>query len=186
MSHVDRIHPNVALATAVGIYSLLFRLINPPDTTASRFMKSREAISLIYCILTLCAISFELYRQRDNWVPPSFRPNQRTDYVTAISEGQAHARIIHMIEASPPFTNAIISYECGYLIQDFIVFVMGARRVAIDKRARPVMARNINWRILGWHHLGIASALGLFHFRALEGRAKGSLVIMMMLLMDAS
>jgi hypothetical protein len=148
-------------------------------------MKSREAISVIHCILTLCAISFELYRQRDKWIPPSFRPNPRTD-VAAISEGQGHARTIHMIEASPPFTNAIISYECGYLIQDFVVLVMGARRVAIDKRARSVMARNINWRILGWHHLGIASALGLFHFRALEGRAKGSLVIMMMLLMNAS
>jgi hypothetical protein len=149
-------------------------------------MKSREAISVIHCILILCAISFELYRQRDKWIPPSFRRDPRTDYVAAISDGQAHARPIDMIEASPPFTNAIISYECGYLIQDFVVLVMGARRVAMDKRARSVMARSINWRILGWHHLGIASALGLFHFRALENRARGSLVIMMMLLMNAS
>lgn len=141
---------------------------------------------MLHCTLILCAISFELYRQRDKWIPPSFRRDLRTDYAAAASGGQAHARPVDMIEASPPFANAIISYECGYLIQDFVVLVMGARRFAIDKRAGSVVARNINWRILGWHHLGIASALGLFHFRTLEGRAKGSLVIMMMLLMNAS
>lgn len=186
MSHIDRIHPNVALATATGIYPLLFRLVNPPDSTASRFMRSREAISVIHCILILSAVSFELYRQRDKWIPPSFRCDTATDCATTIPAGQAHARPIDMIEASPPFTNAIIAYECGYLIQDFVILVLGAQRVMIDKRAKSVMARNINWRILGFHHLGIASALGLFHIRALEGQVKGSLVIMMMLLMNAS
>lgn len=186
MSKLDGIDPNVALATATGVYPLLFRLVNPPDSSASRFMKSREVISVIHCILILSAVSFELYRQRDKWIPPSFRRDPMTDYVTAVSGGQAHARPIDMIEASPPFANAIISYECGYLIQDIVILVMGARRVAMDKRAKSVMDRNINWRILGWHHLGIASALGLFHFRALEGQAKGSLVILMMLLMNAS
>lgn len=179
MSHVDRIHPNVALATAIGIYPLVFGLINPRDSTPSRFMKSREAISIIHCILILCATAFELHRQRDKWIPPPFLR-------AAASEGQAHARPIDIIEASPPFANAIISYECGYLIQDFVILVIAARRAAIDKQARSVMARNVNWRIIGWHHLGIACALGLFHVRALEGRAKGSLVVMMMLLMNAS
>lgn len=127
MFHVDRIYLNVALVTAVGIYPLLFRLVTLPDSTASRFMKSREAISVIHCFWTLCAISFELYRQRDKWIPPSFRRDLRTDYAAAASGGQAHARPVDMIEASPPFANAIISYECGYLIQDFVVLVMGAR-----------------------------------------------------------
>lgn len=173
---LDQIHPNIALATATGIYPLFFRLVSPPESSASHFMKSREAISVIHCTLILSAVVFELYRQRDSWIPPSF----------GSVPAQAHVRSVDLIEASPPLTNAIISYEIGYLIQDVFILLIGARRAANDKRARSVVARNINWRILGWHHLGIAGALGLFHIRVLEGRAKGSLVILMMLLMNAS
>lgn len=91
-----------------------------------------------------------------------------------------------MIEASPPFTNAIISFELGYLIQDFVILVLGAWRVAGDAHARSVIARNVNWRVLGWHHLGLATSLGMFHLRVLRGQEKGSLVVLMMLLMNAS
>lgn len=110
MSYIDKIRPNTALATAVGFYSVLFRLVNPTDSTPSRLMKSREAISVIHCILMFCEVSFELHRQRDKWIALFFRGGSRIDHAAVISEGQAHARPVDTIEASPPFTDAIISY----------------------------------------------------------------------------
>lgn len=152
-------------------------------------MKSREAISVFHCILVMSAVLFELHRQSENWVPPVFRCNASgstsEDCNLTFAKEQAQSRP-KIIDATPPFTNAIIAFECGYLIQDFAVLVLGARRLAMDGRARSVMARNLNWRVLGWHHLGIACGLGLFHLRALRGEAKGPLVVLMMLLMNAS
>lgn len=146
-------------------------------------MKSREAISVTHCLLILSAVCFELRRHHKNWAPPSL-------YSSSSSENLANERNyggqVDFIEASPRFTNTIIAFECGYLIQDFAILLLGSRIRARGSRERSVMARNINWRVLGWHHLGVAAALGLFHLKALRGQAKGSLVVLMMLLMNAS
>lgn len=174
MALIDRIHPNVALGTSATVYPLLFRLITPSDASAARFMKSREALSVSHCLLVVSATLFELYRQSEHWVPPSWRGMQSS------------TSRLDIIDKNPHFTCSIIAFECGYLLQDFVVLIRGARLVAGDGRARSVMARNVNWRVLGWHHLGLAAGLGLFHLRAVRGTAKGSLIVLMMMLMNAS
>lgn len=172
MDFLDRIHPNVALVGSATIYPLLFRMITPLDASASRFMKSREFLSVSHCTFMVSSTLFELFRQYQHWVPPAWRDTSSSS--------------LDIIAAAPPFTQSLIAIECGYLLQDFVVLIYGARRLATDGRARSVMARNVNWRILGWHHLGIAAALGTFHVRALRSNAPGSLVVLMMLLMNAS
>lgn len=169
---LDQIGPNTALATAASLYPVLFRLITPHDASAAHFMKNREIMSVSHCILMVSGTLVELYRQRDHWTPPAWRGIRRPG--------------LDIIDASPPFANALISFECGYLLQDFVVLLYGARRLATDGRARSIMARNVNWRVLGWHHLGLAVALGIWHVRVLRHTEKGSLVVMMMILMNAS
>ncbi|RMJ23146.1 hypothetical protein PHISP_05990 [Aspergillus sp. HF37] len=137
-------------------------------------MKSREALSVSHCLLIVSATLFELYRQSEHWVPPAWRGMR------------SNMSRLDIIDKNPRFTCSIIAFECGYLLQDFVVLVRGARLVAGDGRARSIMARNVNWRVLGWHHLGLAAGLGLFHLRAVRGTAKGSLVVLMMMLMNAS
>lgn len=108
---------------------------------------------------------FELYRQVG---PASARHNLR------------------IIEASPRSTHAIIAFECGYLLQDFVVLINGARRVAGDGRARTLLSRNVSWRVMDWHQLDITLALGIFHIRVLSHTARASLFLLMMLLMNVS
>lgn len=173
MDVVDCIHPSVALTAAAATYPLLMRLITPTHTSAVRFMKSREVLSVTHSTMMVSATLFELYRQADDWFPPAWRGLPTPTHPT-------------IIDASPPFTNTILAFECGYLLQDFIVLIGGARRLSVHNSARSILARNVNWHILGVHHLSLAVGLGLFHVRALRHTAKAALVVLMMMLMNAS
>ncbi|TPX23240.1 hypothetical protein DIZ76_012566 [Coccidioides immitis] len=173
-------HTNVALASSAVTYPLLLRAITPRNSTTAQFMKSRELLSVAHCVLVLSATLYELHQQRRDWDP----------HATALeSERQplsAKKNHINILEAKPPLANAILAFECGYLIQDFAVLVLGARRTASDGRARSVLARNVNWRVLGWHHLGVVAGLGMFQWRAQRGEAKGVLILLIMMLMNGS
>lgn len=173
MDFIDRIHPTVALTASASIFPVLMRLITPSHASAARFMKSREVLSVAHCTTVVSATLFELYRQADDWVPPAWRGLPTPARPT-------------IIDASPPFANTLLAYECGYLLQDFVVLIRGARRLAGDGRARSVLARNVNWRVLGFHHLGLAVGLGLFHVRTLRHTTKATLIVLMMMLMNAS
>ncbi|KAA8645256.1 hypothetical protein EYZ11_007784 [Aspergillus tanneri] len=192
MSSFDDINSNGALALSATTYPIIFRLMTPTNSTAARFMKSRELISVFHCIITLSATLFELHRQFEKWAPPPRSPLKvlfpwLLDRDTSTAKDSVRGlSYLDIVDAMPPFTHTILAFECGYLIQDFALLILGTRRVAGDSRAKSVMARNVNWRVLGWHHLGIACGLGLFHLRALRGQAKASLVMLMMMLMNAS
>lgn len=175
---VDGIHPTVGLTASTAIYPVLLRLMAPSHAPVVRFVKSREALSAIHSTLVVTATLVELYRQAEDWVPPGWRGLATPDARTTST----------IIDASPPFTNTLLAFECGYLLQDFVVLVRGARRFSGDRRARSrsLLGRNVNWRILGVHHLGLAVGLGLFHIRSLRKTAKAPLIVLMMMLMNAS
>lgn len=179
------------LLSSSAIYPLLLRTITPSKSSATRFVISRETISIVHSTLIISAVLIELHRQSDKWIfSPSSHTN--TDVPNLDWKGYvAHTQRKNIVDAAPPSTNAIIAFECGYLIQDFVVLVLGARRFANQRstemlQSRRIMARNINWRVLGWHHVGISCALGLYLYRVMRGQAKGSLIVLMMLLMNAS
>ena len=63
--------------------------------------------------------------------------------------------------------NCITAAELGYLLQDTIILLLAARLRArdiaqrdTDRRVRSSLAKEINWRVLGWHHLGLSAGLG--------------------------
>lgn len=188
MQAIDRLNSNLALASALVLYPLLFRLITPRNASPSHFVRSREAISATHAVLISLASVLELYRQRDRWIPPALR--SETGLKDGPSAGSQHAgQQPDIIHARCPFGNAIVAWECGYLAQDFVVLLLGARSTpaATDgRRSRSVMAKSFNWRVIGGHHLGLVTALSLFHLRALRGEAKGVLVVLMMFLMNLS
>lgn len=173
MDFIDRIHPTVALTASAFSYPLLMRLVTPTHPSAARFIKTREALSVTHASMMVSVTLFELYRHADDWIPPAWR-------------GLPTPARPKIIDASTPFTNALLAFECGYLLQDFVVLIQGAQKLSVERSAASLLARNVNWRVLGLHHLGLAVGLGLFHIRALRGTAKASLLVLMMMLMNAS
>jgi len=185
LTTIDHMNANVALASALILYPLIFRLVTPRDVSSGRFALSRETISAVHAALVSLAAALELYRQRDKWASPAYRSASGVkDELVAPQDGK---ETLDIINAQSPFGNAIIAWECGYLIQDSFVLLLGARRAPHDdRRSRSVMAKSFNLRVLGWHHFGVGSALGFSHFRALQGKAKGVLIVMIFFLMNLS
>lgn len=187
MVAMDKINSNHTLATSVILYSLLFRVTTPANASAIRRAISREGISVTHSTFVTLAAAFELYGHYDKWASPSVQSVTSSKVGNAGSSTRKSSYAdLDIISFRSPFGNALVAYECGYLIQDFVVLVLTARLARGDARSQSIMAKNINWRVLGWHHLGVAAALGLFHWRALHGQAKGVLLVLMLFLMNFS
>lgn len=167
-----QIAPNLPLASSLLFYPLLFRLITSSKATPARFAQSRETLSILHSIFISVLAATELRRHYDKWAPPPHSLSR--------GSGPSGADLDFIRTRSAP-GNAIIAWECGYLIQDSVILGLVA-----SKQHRAALAKGLNWRVLVWHHFGIATALGLFHLRALRGEEKGVLVILMLFLMNVS
>ena len=66
-----------------------------------------------------------------------------------------------------------------------MILILGAR---LKSRAAGAKGRGlwkeINWRVLAWHHAGIATALGVLQWYIARGREKGVLVIVALMGMN--
>ncbi len=72
----------------------------------------------------------------------------------------------------------------GYLVQDAVILILAAQ---LRARGRGKgLVKEINWRVLGWHHAGLSSALAVLQWYITHGREKGIMVILMLMLMNAS
>lgn len=185
--------PNTALATALTVYPLLTRLSLPPSSspsaTPNRFILTREAISAIHSALISCASAAELYRQHDKWLPHGSSPTSSSPDEAASAPSSGSRPPSSVIDAQSTIGRALIAWECGYLFADFAVLVLGARhfrRQQSNAHSKSVLARSVNWRVMGWHHLGIGVALALYHIHGLRGPTKGVMVMLIMLLMNTT
>ena len=167
------------LGISVVSYPLLFYLATPRDPDPIRFTKSREVISVLHTTLITLASIYELRKRYSDWAPSTASSHQVGDqnYV------KAGARL-PIITARSTLGNNITAWETGYLIQDTLILVLGAR--LRSKNGGKTMVKELNWRILGWHHVGLASALGVLQWYIAKGKEKGILVIVMLMLMNAS
>ena len=177
---------NAALATALAIYPLITRLALPANATPERFILTRETISVIHSALISLASASELYRQREKWFPRDDSQTSSGADNTSYSSQHRVRPPSSVIDAQSPVAKALIAWECGYLFADFAVLVLGSRkfRGQSSSSSKPVLARSVNWRILGWHHLGIGIGLALYHIHGLRGPTRGVMVMLMMLLMN--
>lgn len=199
------LNSHVTLATSLIGYPLLFFFITPRNPTPSRFAKSREAISALHCSFVTLASIYELQRRYGDWDPYSAslslsgieRSAIRTEarpvkgcgcgLASAQTDSRANGIFPPLITARSALGNSITAFEMGYLVQDAVIMILGARLRARDPGGKQrSLSKEINWRVLGWHHAGLSSALGVLQWYIARGREKGIMVVLMMMLMNAS
>lgn len=180
----------LTLAASLTLYPLLFLLITPRAATPSRFDKSREAISAFHCTLITCLSFHELRRRRDDWASPlhSSAFAQKEDELRIDGARANNGAELRIIRARSTLGNSITALETGYLLQDAVVLVLAAwlRRRRTGGSQLKAVFEGIRWRVLVWHHGGLAGALGVLQWYIACGREKGILVILMLMLMNAS
>lgn len=175
--------PQITLLTSIITYPLLFFLVTPGNATASRFTKSREAISVLHCTLVTLLAAYELRERSKDWdAIPASRINRSASKHDAIRT--TNGTNCPLITTRSMLGNSIVAFEMGYLVQDAVILILAAR---LRARGRGKgWAKEINWRVLGWHHAGLSTALAVLQWYIARGREKGIMVILMLMLMNAS
>lgn len=159
------------LATGSIIYPLVFYVSLPKNATPVRFAQSREAISIFHCTF-ITVVSLACLRQSD------FR-----DLLSSrVSDDEIPDRDLPIITTRSEFANAIIALETAYLLQDSVILFYASK---LHQRAGG-STKGLNIRHLGYHHGGLSAALGLLQVYIAQGREKGILIVVMMMLMNAS
>ena len=176
--------PQIALLTSIITYPLVFFLVTPHNATASRLTKSREAISVLHCTLVTLSSAYELHNQSKAWhvISPSRTRTPSASKRGAVRTGDGAN--CPLITTHSTLGNSIAAFEMGYLVQDAVILILAAR---LRARGRGKgLVTEINWRVLGWHHAGLSSALAALQWYVARGREKGIMVILMLMLMNAS
>ncbi|KAG9239920.1 hypothetical protein BJ878DRAFT_484312 [Calycina marina] len=175
--------PQITLLTSIITYPLVFFLVTPCNAKASRFAKSREAISVLHCTLVTLLSAYELHTQSKDWntFPVSRIQISALKHDAIQTSSGANCPLIATHSA---LGNSITALEMGYLVQDAVILVIAARVRARGSGTRLV--KEIPWRVLGWHHAGLSGALAVLQWYIARGREKGIMVILMLMLMNAS
>ena len=159
------------LVAGSTIYPSIFYTSLPNRLSPARFAQSREAISIFHCSL-MTFLSLACLRQ--NRVSSLLYPFDHN--------GELPDRDLPIITARSELANAITALETAYLLQDSVVLFYASR---IPSRAGS-RTKGLNIPHLAWHHAGLCAALGLLQVYIAQGREKGILIIVMMMLMNAS
>ncbi|MCJ1395100.1 hypothetical protein MMC18_007981 [Xylographa bjoerkii] len=173
--------PSQILLTSTAAYASVFYLSLPSSLTATRLAKTREALSLIHCTLAT-ALSFACLRQHRDALFPTLP--------TAPSKGapRASESALPLIATRSAFANAITALETGYLLSDSLILLYSVRLARSNHAAAKSKQRlvGLNMRHLAYHHAGLSAALLYLQWYIYRGRERGVLVIVMMMLMNAS
>lgn len=186
MSPTDYVTPNSALATALITYPFVFGLSTSFEkTTAQRFVLTRESISAAHAALISIVAASELYHRRRDWLPSAYYGNTASHNDSNNGTETSRPRS-SLIETQSTLGDSIVSWECGYLLADFLILSLGTPRPSRHAADRSLLSRSVNWRVLGFHHLGIGISLVIYHLRAVKAPVKGVMVMLMLILMNAS
>jgi len=159
------------LTAGSTIYSLVFYISLPKNATPVRFAQSREAISIFHCTF-ITIVSVACLRQSGVHDLLSSR----------VSDDEIPDRNLPIITTRSEFANAIIALETAYLLQDsFILFYAWK----LHRRAGG-STKGLNIKHLAYHHAVLSAALGVLQVYIAQGKEKGVLIVVMMMLMNAS
>ncbi|MCJ1320283.1 hypothetical protein MMC15_005621 [Xylographa vitiligo] len=179
--------PSQILLTSTAAYASTFYLSLPPSPTATRLAKTREALSLIHCTVAT-ALSLACLRQQRDALFPRLPPGVPSSQSLSNVDPRVSESALPLIATRSAFANAITAFETGYLLSDSLILLYSVRlarrsNVAAKSKQRLV---GLNMRHLAYHHAGLSAALLYLQWYIYHGREKGVLVIVMMMLMNAS
>ncbi|KAK9321350.1 hypothetical protein V1517DRAFT_176115 [Lipomyces orientalis] len=181
--------PQVVLAISLVLYLLLFYVITPRNATPSFIAKSHEAISAVHSTLVTLLSLFELQRKYDDWAPPRPFSSQTVHDDDIRRADVANGTGLKIITTRSNLGNCITAIETAYLVQDTVILIMGAQARLRNRHAGEkdmALVKEINWRVLMGHHVGLGTAFGILQRYIALDREKGILVILMLMLMNAS
>ncbi|KAJ9659419.1 hypothetical protein H2198_003148 [Neophaeococcomyces mojaviensis] len=159
------------LAAGSAIYPLAFYISLPKNATPARFAQSREAISIFHCTFMTIA-SLACLRQSD----------VRNLLSSRVSDNEIPDRDLPIITTRSEFANSVIALETAYLLQDSVILFYASK---LHRRAGG-STKGLNIKHLAYHHAGLSAALVVLQVYTAQGREKGVLIIIMMMLMNAS
>lgn len=176
------IHATSALVNSMIILFFITFASVPDDPEPEDYILSREAVSALHSTLISVAAAIELFRQRHYWHPNGL--NVTSNAFCVSTEGRPSSSLMNAQSAMGKY---LISWECGFLFADFVMLAIAAKFFNWRQgEARRALQRSVNWRVMGWHHLGIGLALLMYHIHGTKGPTKGVMIMVMMLLMNVS
>jgi len=170
---------HLTIAASATIYPLLLRLFSGPSPTLPRFSKAIKGTSTIHSTLTTLLALYFLHNQQWRASSP---PPVSTRLQDAIAGKGGYPDDSHnpLISARSDFGNVITALEAGYLLQDTFALLYLARlhdgrqwRKSLDKT-------------LVTHHVTTGTALLVLHYYISRSREAGIVIIVQLLLMNAS
>ena len=161
----------LTLAAGSIIYPLVFFTSLPENATPVRFAQSREAISIFHCTFTTI-LSLACLQQS----------GVRNLLSLRVSDNEIPDRDLPIITTRSEFANAIMALETAYLLQDSVILLYASK---LHRRANGG-TKGLNIRHLAYHHGGLSAVLGVLQIYTSQGREKGVLIVVMMMLMNAS
>ncbi|MCJ1404891.1 hypothetical protein MMC11_008117 [Xylographa trunciseda] len=179
--------PSQVLLTSTAAYAATFYLSLPASPTSTRLAKTREALSVIHCTLAT-TLSVACLRQHRDALFPTLPPASPLSHAPSKINSRASESALPLIATRSAFANAITALETGYLLSDSLILLYcvqlaRSNHVAAKSKQRLV---GLNMRHLAYHHAGLSAALLYLQWYIYQGREKGVLVIIMMMLMNAS
>ena len=171
------------LVSSAVIYPLAFYISTPVNATPARFAQSREAISFFHCSWVTALSVWCLRRNSAGALLSPDVESPSTELPLPLPKSDADLPIISF---RSEFASSITALETGYLLQDSLILFWAFRlhRQARDKGFKPLKGLNI--RHLAWHHGFLVCGLSVLQWYIARGKEKGILIIIMMLLMNAS
>ncbi|MCJ1284955.1 hypothetical protein MMC26_004292 [Xylographa opegraphella] len=179
--------PSQILLTSTAAYASTFYLSLSTSPTPARLAKTREALSFLHCSVA-AVLSLACLRQHSDALFPALPPAAPPSQSPSGADPRASEAALPLIATRSAFANAITAFETGYLLSDSLILLYAVRLarssdVAVKGKQRLV---GLNMRHLAYHHVGLSAALLYLQWYIHFGREKGVLVIVMMMLMNAS
>jgi hypothetical protein len=172
----------LALALSLTIYPLIFLVSLPRHATPIQYIATREALSLAHCTLMTILTVWTLYQYRTIIYPS---PSSHGEFDLHASRNGA---ALPLITTRSPLLNTLTAVETGYLLQDSVVLYLGVafRRREANAGRTVKLRRELNLAVVGYHHAGLSLAFVVLQWYVGHGKERGVLVIVMLMLMNAS
>ncbi|KAI4245266.1 MAG: hypothetical protein L6R40_002623 [Gallowayella cf. fulva] len=176
-----------AILSSFSVYQAIHRYAHGPNPSPARLTVVSKATSTLHStVTTILALHF-LRRCKEQWADSTTKETRAGRLYGGRYPDESNNSVLQTRSA---LGNAITALECGYLLQDTLRLLHGARvRHRLLRPGSKATLRSVlpyADKPLLFHHIGITSALLLLHYYIHRGRESGIYIIVQFLLMNGS